>query len=169
LMPGKTTTYSCHERHRQTDTTTRMENLPNELRVTEPISESSDELRLHIRSRYLLYRSWTLRPLLYTMIHASQFDLLQYKSNVEPLAYDCLVSCIDSINDVTYHHRHHGTWYTLRVVVSAALSIKAASRVNTMTLPPGWEDEVRKALCILESWSAEASDLRASLEIIKNA
>ncbi|WJG35741.1 uncharacterized protein FOBCDRAFT_186363 [Fusarium oxysporum Fo47] len=144
-------------------------NLPNELRVAEPISESSNELGLHVRSRYLLYRSWALRPLLYIMIHASQSDLLQYRSIAEPLAYDCLVSCIDSINDVTYHHRHHGTWYTLRVVVSSALSIKAASRVNTMNLPPGWQDEVRKALSILESWSTEAGDLRTSLEIIKAA
>ncbi|RKL42849.1 hypothetical protein BFJ70_g4545 [Fusarium oxysporum] len=146
-----------------------MYNLPNELRVAEPISESSNELGLHVRSRYLLYRSWALRPLLYIMIHASQSDLLQHRSIAEPLAYNCLVSCIDSINDVTYHHRHHGTWYTLRVVVSSALSIKAASRVNTMNLPPGWQDEVRKALSILESWSTEAGDLRASLDIIKSA
>ncbi|ENH64785.1 hypothetical protein FOC1_g10000922 [Fusarium oxysporum f. sp. cubense race 1] len=146
-----------------------MYNLPNELRVAGPISESSNELGLHVRSRYLLYRSWALRPLLYIMIHASQSDLLQYRSIAEPLAYDYLVSCIDSINDVTYHHRHHGTWYTLRVVVSSALSIKAASRVNTMNLPPGWQDEVGKALSILESWSTEAGDLRASLGIIKSA
>jgi hypothetical protein len=168
-MHGKITIHSCHKCHRPTDSVIRMYNLPNELRVAEPISESSNELGLHVRSRYLLYRSWALRPLLYIMIHASQSDLLQHRSIAEPLAYNCLVSCIDSINDVTYHHRHHGTWYTLRVVVSSALSIKAASRVNTMNLPPGWQDEVRKALSILESWSTEAGDLRASLDIIKSA
>ncbi|VTT68039.1 unnamed protein product [Fusarium fujikuroi] len=169
LMPGNITIYRGHKRSRLANRVARMDNLPSELQVTLPISESSNELGLHVRSRYLLYRSWALRPLLYIMIHAPQSDLLQHRSTVEPLAYDCLLSCIDSINDVTYHHRHHGTWYTLRVVASAALSIKAASRVNTMNLPPGWKDELRKAFCILESWSPEARDLRASLEIINSA
>ncbi|SCO15077.1 uncharacterized protein FFM5_11058 [Fusarium fujikuroi] len=38
-----------------------MDNLPSELQVTLPISESSNELGLHVRSRYLLYRSWINR------------------------------------------------------------------------------------------------------------
>ncbi|KAF5026957.1 hypothetical protein F66182_987 [Fusarium sp. NRRL 66182] len=144
-----------------------MHNLPSELRAAEPISESWNELGLHVRSRYLVYRSWTLRPFLYLMIHASQFDLLRYRSDVEPLACEYLASCIDIINDVTYHHRHHGTWYTSRILMSSAASIMAAARVNTITLPSEWKTEVRKGMQTVTRWTSESRNLHEGLRILE--
>src|SRR4051812_21826869 len=102
-----------------------MANLPQTLLVGSRPLESTNELGLHIRSRYLQCRSWIFRPFLYIMVHATPATLAVHRTNIEPLAYACLESCMDCINDVTFHHRHHGTWYMVRGAFASALLLLA--------------------------------------------
>ncbi|OLN97276.1 Positive regulator of purine utilization 6 [Colletotrichum chlorophyti] len=141
-------------------------NLPSDLRVTGSIFDSTNELGLHVRSRYLMCQTWLLLPFLYFMIHGPQSLLLQHRKDVEPLAHECLQSSIKSIEDATYHHRHHGLWYTLRITFSGAVCLLAAAQVNSIPMPYGWEDAVQTAMRTLKRWSSDSKNLQASLEIL---
>lgn len=143
-----------------------MANLPRALLVKSGLSESTNELGLHIRSRYLLCRSWIFRPFLYIMVHATPATLAEHRKNIEPLAYTCLETCMDCINDVTFHHRHHGTWYMVRVAFASALLILAAAKARFVSMPPGWRDAIRRARVIVNRWNAESKNLQVSANIL---
>ncbi|KAI8715718.1 Zn(2)-C6 fungal-type domain-containing protein [Fusarium sp. LHS14.1] len=142
-------------------------NLPKALRVEEPIFESTNELGLHVRSRYLTSQAWIFQPFLYFMIHAPQTEILKHRKDIEPLAFTCLEASMGMINDATHHHRHHGTWYTARIAFGAALCLLAAARVNSIAMPPGWKASVQQAMHVLSRWSAESRNLQVSLEILR--
>ncbi|KAJ3461941.1 hypothetical protein MRS44_010494 [Fusarium solani] len=142
-------------------------NLPKALQVEEPIFESTNELGLHVRSRYLTSQAWIFQPFLYFMIHAPQTELIKHRKDIEPLAFTCLEASMGMINDATHHHRHHGTWYTARIAFGAALCLLAAARVNSIAMPPGWKASVQQAMHVLSRWSAESRNLQVSLEILR--
>lgn len=143
-----------------------MANLPPLLTINQDVSTSTNELALHIRSRYLLCRSWIFRPFLYIMVHASPAVLAQYRTELEPLAYTCLECCINCINDTTFHHRHHGTYYMVRVAFAGAMQILAAAKAGFMSMPSGWENVVRRAINIIKCWELECKDLQVSADIL---
>ncbi|RSL48318.1 hypothetical protein CEP51_015648 [Fusarium floridanum] len=142
-------------------------NLPKALQVEEPIFESTNELGLHVRTRFLTSQAWIFQPCLYFMIHAPQTELLKHRKDIEPLALTCLEASMGLINDATHHHRHHGTWYTARIAFGAALCLLAAARVNSIAMPPGWKASVQQAMHVLSRWSGESRNLQVSLEILR--
>lgn len=144
----------------------RMANLHQTLRIESGHSESTNELGLHIRSRYLQCRSWIFRPFLYIMVHATPATLAEHRKDIEPLAYACLESCMDCINDVTFHHRHHGTWYMVRVAFASALVLLAAAKARFVSMPPHWKDAIRRTFYILNCWNADCKNLQVSTEIL---
>jgi hypothetical protein len=145
----------------------RMDTLPDDLRIRDLLSESTNELGLHVRSRFLMCRTWIYQPFVYFMVHSPQSALQHHRRDVEPLAYTCLEASIELINDVTYHHRHHGTWYTVRCAFGAALVILAAAQADSFALPWGWQASVKRAMQILELWMGESPNLRASHAILE--
>lgn len=144
-----------------------MDNLPDDLRIDGPVSKSTNELGLHVRSRYLMCRTWIFRPFLYFMVHSPQSALQHHRKDVEPPAYMCLEASIELINDVTYHHRHHGIWYTVRCALGAALVILAAAQVDSFALPWGWQAAVQDAMRTLGMWTNESPSLKAGLDILE--
>ncbi|KAF4456373.1 vegetative cell wall gp1 [Fusarium albosuccineum] len=144
-----------------------MDNLPKDLRIEGSIFELTNELGLHVRTRYIVWRAWIFRPFLYYMIHAPQSELLKHRKNIEPLASSCLDYSMQGINDATHHHRHHGSWYTARVAFGGALILLAAARVNSIAMPQGWEAAVQRAMHTMDRWSGESKNMEASLKIVK--
>lgn len=143
-----------------------MAHLPQVLAIEGRLSDSTNELGLHIRSRYLLCRSWIFRPFLFFMIHAPHAALAEHRKDIEPLAYTCLECCIDTIHDVTLHHRHHGTWYVVRVAFAGALVLLAAAKMKHISMPPTWKDAVERAINTVDCWKADCKDLQVTAEIL---
>lgn len=144
-----------------------MANLPQTLLIGPESPESTNELGLHIRSRYLQCQSWIFRPFLYIMVHATPATLAEYRKDIEPLAYNCLELCMDCINDVTFHHRHHGTWYMVRGAFGSALLLLAGAKAGYVSMPPNWKKAIRRTLAILNRWNADCRNLQISTNILE--
>jgi hypothetical protein len=99
-------------------TLSRMAHLPHPLVIERSPLETTNELGLHIRSRYLMCRSWIHQPFLHFLIHAAAHQLEDHEAKVETMASICLQCAIEVTNDVTAHHRHHGTWFVVRMLWS---------------------------------------------------
>lgn len=112
-------------------------------------------------------RYWIFQPFVYFMIHATQAELLRHRMLVEPLGYAGLEAAMGMVNDATHHHRHHGTWYTARLALGGALTLMAAAKINSITMPSGWLGAVRQAERIMAIWSPESRNLQVSLEILQ--
>jgi hypothetical protein len=136
-----------------------MAHLPRTLSVETPLSQTKNELSLHVRSRYLMCRSWIHQPFIYFLIHATQQQLEENGPRVEVLALEGLRCAIEITKDVTLHHRHHGTWFVLRIVAQNALVLLAAAKSQTITLPDGWALAVQRAIDYIGFWAENSGDL----------
>lgn len=110
-------------------------------------------------------RSWIRQPFVYFLIHATPQQLEgEDGAQVEALALEGLRCAIEITNDVTLHHRHHGTWFVLRIVAQNALILLAAAKSQTIALPEGWMLAVRRVIEYIELWAGDGGDL----PVIKN-
>lgn len=144
-----------------------MAHLPQTLRVESRPSESKNELGLHIRSRYLQCRMWIFRPFLHIMVHATPATLAEHRHHIEPLASTCLDSCMECINDVTFHHRHHGTWYVVRGAFASSLLLMAAAKAGSVSMPSAWREGVNRTIKIIKLWDGHCRNLQISGEILE--
>jgi hypothetical protein len=141
-------------------TTGRMAHLPPTLLVEPALSYTKDELSLHVRSRYLMCRSWIHQPFIHFLIHTTSQQLEgEDRAQVEALALEGLHCALEITNDVTLHHRHHGTWFVLRIVAQNAMVLLAAARSQTIALPEGWMLAVHRVIEYIELWAGNSGDL----------
>lgn len=142
--------------------------LPKELRINGPVTSSTDELALHIRSRAILCNIRIHRPCLFYKIHTTpeKHELNAYVSRSASL---CLENCAAFLHDVTYHHRHHGTWYVLRSGLEAAFCILAAVRSQQIPVFDKWHETVQRAFRFLEMWKDQCPNLESSFAILQQA
>ncbi|KAJ5646394.1 hypothetical protein N7490_002766 [Penicillium lividum] len=142
--------------------------LPKELRINGPVTTSTDELALHIRTRALLCQIRIHRPCLYYIIHTppEKREQSAYASRSASL---CLDNCVLLLHDVTYHHRHHGTWYVLRNGLEAAFCLLAAVRSQQIPVSDKWHEAVQRAFWFLEMWKHECPNLEISFAILHRA
>lgn len=143
--------------------------VPPQIHLDETVPTSTNELALHLHSRHGMCRTWIYRPFLYFMTHASVSESVQLQAQIEPLAVKCLEYCMRVIFNTTYHHRHHGSWYTARNALSCALCILGGAKSGRVPLPENWHVAVERVVAILKIWEAESPNLRASrqkLEIL---
>jgi hypothetical protein len=129
--------------------------LPSPVRYNEQNSNEipSEELPYMLRTRAIEIRSWVLRPFLFRAIHCSPDNpqRVMLSSWVEA-AIRC---CIQLIEANSLRHRHHGTWYVLRVSTASALSLYAAGKSGLA--PDEWVPTVRLAIETLLYWENEGS------------
>lgn len=119
---------------------------------------------------YLLYirlheiRSWILRPFLFCAIH------LPPRNGHRPLldtfvaqSFTCHSRLIEGNSIV---HRHHGTWYMLRLSVTSALCLLAARKRNFEV--PQLHQSVELAIQTLRKWEQGApGDIREARVILE--
>jgi hypothetical protein len=88
------------------------------------------------------------------------------RSVLRPFISQALYCSRQLIESISLRHRHHGTWYTLRLSTICALSIYAAAKRNLA--PDGWEASVRLTINTLQYWENEAPrDIRKAREILQ--
>lgn len=123
--------------------------LPHLVRYHEDGQETQaqipqEELPYMLRVRCLEIRALICRPFLFYMVHnvpaADDHDHDQ-RSVLRPFISQALYCSRQLIESISLRHRHHGTWYTLRLSTICALSIYAAAKRNLAL--DGWEASVR--------------------------
>jgi hypothetical protein len=146
----------------------RYAHVPPSLRVDNSDAQSTNELGLHVRSRYRSTRVLIHRPFLYLIVHDKVPPTHQRRALIEHYAQECIESCIVSINDTTYHHRHHGTWYTARIAFNCALCILAAAKSTRMSISNSWHAAILRTITILRFWEGEAINLQLSRQVLES-
>ncbi|KAJ5770035.1 uncharacterized protein N7511_002086 [Penicillium nucicola] len=113
---------------------------------------SSEELPwlLYVRLREI--RSWILRPFVFLAIHLPLDD--HRHLSLEPFVADALVGYTELIEANSVCHRHHGTWYMLRLAFTSAVCLLAAARQNLGT--PRLRESVELTIECLRYWEIEA-------------
>ncbi|KAJ6099548.1 hypothetical protein N7467_001083 [Penicillium canescens] len=112
----------------------------------------SEELPWLLYVRLREVRSWILRPFLFLAIHLPPDD--HHHLSLEPFVADSLVGYTGLIEANSVCHRHHGTWYTLRLTFTSALCLLAAARRNLWT--PRLRESVELAIENLRYWEVGA-------------
>ncbi|KAJ5771783.1 hypothetical protein N7520_002312 [Penicillium odoratum] len=141
-----------------------------------PASMHFDENRLGVypleELPYLLYlrlqeiRSWILRPLLFLAIHLPPGTM--HRPSLGPFVREALTCCTQLIGGKSITHRHHGTWYMLRLSVTSALCLLAAERGGYEV--SGMHQSVELAIKTLRYWEAAApGDIREARIILENS
>ncbi|OAL33523.1 hypothetical protein AYO20_07209 [Fonsecaea nubica] len=126
-----------------------------------------EELPFMIRTRVLGIKTLIFRPFLFYAPHHPEQALQQ--PVIQPYVQQAVELSIHVIENSSVRHRHHGTWYTCRMSISAALSLLAASRTDIIRLPQDWELAVQLAIETLLYWEAEApGDLRKARGILED-
>lgn len=66
-------------------------------------------------------------------------------------------------------HRHHGTWFAARAVLSSALLIIAAVKAKGIVdYLIDWPDLVEQAISSLEHWARESPDIAHAIFELEN-
>ena len=142
--------------------------LPNAVRFRETESGQipREELPYMLRTRMLEIRSWIFRPFLFYAVHALPQDM--HQAVLKPLVDQSMHASVRLIEANSLRHRHHGTWYTLRLSITSALSIFAAAKRDLA--PESWQSSLELAIETLLYWEREApGDIRKgrlALEIL---
>jgi hypothetical protein len=84
-----------------------------------------------------------------------------------------LQNCVDKIwvAEAGFHHRHHGTWLSLRQCTRSALVLVAAKRCGQLDhlIPRDWILAVKGVITFLEFWSLECADAGNRRDILEDA
>ncbi|KAL5313245.1 hypothetical protein ACEPPN_018978 [Leptodophora sp. 'Broadleaf-Isolate-01'] len=140
--------------------------LPEPIQFDDFDIRPSHELRFIVQFRALEIKSWLYRPFLYFAIHHVPYD------NLNPRLQSLVLKAIDSsihwILLRPVRHRHHGSWYVGRLVLSSALSIIAAVKAGiTAEKLNDWRDIIREAILAMQFWEDESPDLKKGKEVLE--
>jgi hypothetical protein len=129
-----------------------------------------DELKIHLRSRYLYCVEMTYRPFLYHILSATPgtpaFDLAISPPYVD-YARKCLQVSVSFVLSTRHDLRHAGTWYVVRLAfLAAALLLGAATlRDYVDLLPDRTGDAIDGVQGYLEYWAPHSASTRRMLEL----
>ncbi|KAJ5096205.1 hypothetical protein NUU61_005561 [Penicillium alfredii] len=124
--------------------------LPSQMRFDDsrPGVIPNEELPYLLYTRLQEIRSWIFRPFLYLAIHLPSDNI--HLSSLGVFVEESLYCSTRLIEGNSICHRHHGTWYMLRLSVASALSLIAAARRNLEM--SGWRGTVELAVENLRYW-----------------
>lgn len=107
--------------------------------------------------RALEIKSWLYRPFLYYAAHYALTTDLQ--NRIKPYVQKAVDCCIYAIQGRGTRHRHHGTWYSGRAVLSAALLLIAAVKAQlSVKWHVNWRTVIRQAISVMKFWAVESVD-----------
>ncbi|TPR09809.1 hypothetical protein CAN33_0053325 [Aspergillus niger] len=144
-------------------------NLPSIIRFEEWDSAPQFELTYNLQARVLQLRSWLYRPFVYYAIHhnSGQSNEDEEAKRFMRKAIECSFHLISS---KATQHRHHGTWFVARGVLSSALLIIAAIKADKGLVDylADWPDLLDQAIRSLSHWASEARDLAYAVVVLAN-
>ncbi|KAH7389223.1 hypothetical protein BKA64DRAFT_758445 [Cadophora sp. MPI-SDFR-AT-0126] len=141
--------------------------LPAPIQFDDHDIRPSNELQFTVQFRALEIKSWLYRPFLYYTIHHVPYTSLSPR--LQALVIKAVDTSIHWILLRPVRHRHQGTWYVGRLVLSSALSLLAAvkSGLEDHVRKLGeWRNIVKEAISALEFWEDESPDFSKGREVI---
>ncbi|KAM0429234.1 hypothetical protein ACHAPT_006448 [Fusarium lateritium] len=124
-----------------------------------------EEFAAALQGRASLWREYTLRPILYYLLHHNPEE--PPHPEAEALAAKEVQICANMVHRLAFHRRHGGTWLIARKTFMAACVVLASAVNSHLVSPPEeWHTIVAIAIQTLERWAKEASDLRRMADIL---
>ncbi|GLA66474.1 hypothetical protein AtubIFM54640_009052 [Aspergillus tubingensis] len=143
-------------------------NRPSIIHFEEWDSAPRFELTYNLQARVLQLRSWLYRPFVYYAIHhdGGHINENEEAKRFMRKAIECSFHMINS----KATHRHHGTWFVARGVLSSALLIIAAVKADKGLVDylADWPDLLDQAIRSLTHWASEARDLAYAAVVLGN-
>jgi hypothetical protein len=132
-----------------------------------PLSDTplDDELRHHLRSRYLFVSEILYRPFVCSAIHSPSG--VPMSSEISSLVGTGLEIASTHLRLVRLEHRHHGTWFQLRYNLSTACIMLAAS-TRGLHMPDGWQLSIQRIFSELQFWTSRLPHLGLYIEILSS-
>jgi len=130
-----------------------------------------EELKIHLRSRYLYCVEMIYRPFIFH-IYAAQpetpaFDLATSPPYVD-YARKCLEVSVSFVLSTRHDLRHAGTWYVVRLAFLAASLLLGAKTLRGYVdlLPDRTDDAIQCVHEYLEYWAPHSASTRRMLELL---
>jgi hypothetical protein len=144
----------------------RFKNLPTIIRFEEWEENPRLELIFNLQARVLELKSWLYRPFVFYAIHGvGEEGLSPELEKFVQKAIECSFHIIQSKPTL---HRHHGSWFAARNVLSSALLILAAVKAGELvTYLEDWPELINQAIRTLAHWAPESQDLAHGQRILE--
>ena len=130
-----------------------------------------EELKIHLRSRYLYCVEMIYRPFIFHIFSAtpgtSAFDIATSPPYVD-YARKCLHVSVSFVLSTRHDLRHAGTWYVVRLAFLAASLLLGASTLRDYVdlLPDRTADAIEWVLGYLQYWAPHSPSTRRMLELL---
>jgi hypothetical protein len=132
------------------------------------VASPSKELGWATADRLLEMKSWLYRPFLYYAIHTPTLVLEAPETHALRHFVDAALECNHSIiQNRSVRHRHHGIWFDIRALVTAAVVLSAVIKSESVNVPPDWEDSFHTVIKTLHFWEDESPDLPKTRSVIE--
>lgn len=140
--------------------------LPAQNRYHEWDSAPDHELTFNLQARVLELKTWLYRPMVYLAVH---YDVpLNHRDIVLSYVQRAIASAVHIGQAEAIRHRHHGTWFALRSILSSTLVMIAAwRRGGLIDYLSDCQDIVRTSIADLDYWEQEAPDIKKGKEILE--
>ncbi|KAJ4209737.1 hypothetical protein NW767_000014 [Fusarium falciforme] len=126
---------------------------------------ADEEFAAALQGRASLWREYTLRPILYYVLHHNPEEPIHPEA--EALAAKEIQICATMVHRMAFHRRHGGTWLISRkIFMAACIIIAAAANSHRVSPPEEWHTLIGIAIQSLERWAGEASDLQRMANIL---
>jgi hypothetical protein len=130
-----------------------------------------EELKIHLRSRYLYCVEMIYRPFIFHIFShppGSASFLLATSSPYIDYARKCLEVSVSFVLSTRHDLRHAGTWYVVRLAFLAASLLLGGItlRESVDVLPERTEEAVEWVVGYLEYWAPHSASTRRMLELL---
>lgn len=145
-------------------------NLPPAMQYDVNLTEEgpSRELSWATGNRLLEMRSWLYQPFLYHAIHAdTQTDHVRENPVLQSLVEAAMDCHLETVQKRCFRHRHHGIWFDIRAVVTAAFSVIAAAKSGKVTVREEWAEHIPTVIGTLAFWEDESPDLVRTRQVLE--
>lgn len=145
-------------------------NLPPAMQYDVSLTEEgpSRELSWATGNRLLEMRSWLYQPFLYHAIHADTQTAHVRENPVLQSLVEAAMDChLETVQKRSFRHRHHGIWFDIRAIVSAAFSVIAAAKSGKVTVREEWGGHIAHIISTLAFWEGESPDLVRTRQVLE--
>lgn len=152
---------------------TRYASIPESMKFpldNKPMS-LDEELKIHLRSRYLYCVEMIYRPFIYHVYSAQPgtqaFDMATSPPYVN-YARKCLQVSVSFVLSTRHDLRHAGTWYVVRLAFLAASLLLGAKTLREYVdlVPDQTDDAIQWVHEYLEYWAPHSASTRRMLELL---
>ena len=128
----------------------------------------SKELGWATANRLLEMKSWLYMPFIYYAIHSPAPTLDAPENATLRRFVDAAMECNHNIvQNRSVRHRHHGIWFDIRALVTAAVVLSAVIKSGTMGVPAQWDVLFTTVIKTLRFWEDESPDLHKTRIVVE--